>query len=139
MNLLEQAILLAVQAHQGQVDKVGQPYILHPLRVMFSLQTVDERIVGVLHDLIEDTAYTLDDLRQRGVPDELLAALDCLTRREGESYQAFIERIRPNALARRVKLADLQDNMDVLRLKSVTPHDAERLERYLRAWHRLKA
>ncbi|MBZ0294874.1 MAG: HD domain-containing protein [Anaerolineae bacterium] len=137
MDLLEQAILLAAQAHMGQVDKAGEPYILHPLRVMLSLDTVDERIVGVLHDLIEDTPYTLDDLRQRNFPEEILTALDDLTRRKDESYEEFIERIYPNPLARRVKLADLHDNMNILRLKSITERDIERLERYRRAWHRL--
>lgn len=135
---LEDAIALAVQAHRGQRDKAGQTYILHPLRVMLRLETDAERMVAVLHDVVEDSAWTLEQLRALGYPEEVLGALDCLTKREGESYEAFIERVRPHALARRVKLADLEDNMDVRRLVAVTPKDAERLARYRAAWARLK-
>lgn len=135
---LEDAIALAVQAHRGQRDKAGQTYILHPLRVMLRLETDTERMVAVLHDVVEDSAWTLEQLRALGYPEEVLGALDCLTKREGESYEAFIERVRPHALARRVKLADLEDNMDVRRLVAVTPKDAERLARYRAAWARLK-
>lgn len=135
---LEDAIALAVQAHRGQRDKAGQTYILHPLRVMMRLETDAERMVAVLHDVVEDSAWTLEQLRALGYPEEVLGALDHLTKREGESYEAFIERVRPHALARRVKLADLEDNMDVRRLTAVTPRDAERLARYRAAWARLK-
>ena len=135
---LEEAIALAVQAHRGQRDKAGQTYILHPLRVMLRLETDAERMVAVLHDVVEDSAWTLEQLRAAGYPEDVLGALDCLTKREGESYEAFIERVRPHALARRVKLADLEDNMDVRRLMAVTPKDAERLARYRAAWARLK-
>lgn len=131
---LEDAILLAVQAHKGQRDKTGQPYILHPLRVMFRLATEAERIVGVLHDVIEDTKYTPDDLRQMGYSEEVLVALDGVTKREGESYEDFALRAKANPISRRVKLADLEDNMDVRRLPGVTAKDAERLDRYRKAW-----
>jgi (p)ppGpp synthase/HD superfamily hydrolase len=138
MSGLEDAISLAVEAHRGQKDKAGQPYILHPLRVMMRLETDEERTVAILHDVVEDTPWTLERLRGRGYPEGVLAALDALTRREGETYEAFIERLRPHALARRVKLADLEDNMDVRRLAAVTPKDAERLARYRAAWTRLR-
>jgi hypothetical protein len=138
MPTLEDAILLAVEAHRGQTEKTGTPYILHPLRVMFRLESEADRIVGVLHDLIEDTRYTLQDLRSMGYPEPLLQALDCLTRREMETYEEFITRIRINPLARRVKLADLEDNMDVRRLPALTDKDAERLKKYLNAWTLLK-
>ncbi len=138
MPTLEDAIALAVQAHRGQRDKAGQTYILHPLRVMMRLETEAERMVAILHDVVEDTPYTLERLRAQGYPEEVLGALDCLTRREGETYEAFIERVRPHPLARRVKLADLEDNMDVRRLAAVTAKDAERLARYRAAWARLK-
>ncbi|WNG50053.1 GTP pyrophosphokinase [Archangium minus] len=139
MPTLEDAIALAVEAHQGQRDKAGQTYILHPLRVMFRLETETERMVAVLHDVVEDSPWTLERLRELGYPEEVLGALDCLTKREGETYEAFIERVRPHPLARRVKLADLEDNMDVRRLAAVTSKDAERLARYRAAWARLKA
>jgi (p)ppGpp synthase/HD superfamily hydrolase len=138
MPTLEDAILLAVQAHRGQVDKVGQPYALHILRVMFRVETEQERIVAVLHDVIEDTDYTQDHLRELGYSEEVLAALDCLTRRPTETYEQFIERGAANPLARRVKLADLEDNMDIRRLPAITEKDRERLERYIQSWRRLK-
>jgi (p)ppGpp synthase/HD superfamily hydrolase len=138
MPTLEDAIALAVEAHRGQRDKAGQTYILHPLRVMMRLETEAEQMAAILHDVVEDTPYTLERLRELGYPEEVLGALDCLTKREGESYEAFIERVRPHPLARRVKLADLEDNMDVRRLVAVTPKDAERLARYRAAWARLK-
>ncbi|HVG59007.1 MAG TPA: GTP pyrophosphokinase [Hyalangium sp.] len=138
MPTLEDAIALAVEAHRGQRDKAGQAYILHPLRVMMRLETETERMAAILHDVVEDTPYTLERLRELGYPQEVLGALDCLTKREGESYEAFIERVRPHPLARRVKLADLEDNMDVRRLLAVGPRESERLARYRAAWARLK-
>ena len=135
---LEDAIALAVEAHRGQRDKAGQTYVLHPLRLMLRLDTEPERMTAVLHDVVEDTPYTLERLRGLGYPEDVLSALDCLTRREGETYEAFIERVLPHPLARRVKLADLEDNMDVRRLPAVTARDAERLARYRAAWARLQ-
>src|SRR5215216_3018494 len=93
---LEDAIELALKAHRGQVDRGGQPYILHPLRIMTKLDTNTERIIGVLHDVVEDTDITLDDLRQMGYPDAVVDAVDALSRREGETYAAFIQRLKPN-------------------------------------------
>src|SRR5687767_10406096 len=135
---LEDAIRLAVEAHHGQRDKNGQPYILHPLRVMFRLTTETERIVGVLHDLIEDTKYTPDDLRKMGFSEEIIQALDCVTRRKDESYEEFVLRSKANTIARKVKLADLEDNMDIRRMIGVTPKDMERLARYRKAWAALQ-
>ncbi|MCP3102027.1 GTP pyrophosphokinase [Myxococcus sp. K15C18031901] len=138
MPTLEDAIALAVQAHRGQRDKAGQPYVLHPLRLMLRLETEEERTVAVLHDVVEDTPWTLEKLREAGYAEPVLRALDNLTRRKDETYEAFIERLRPDALARRVKLADLEDNMDVRRLVAVTARDTERLARYRAAWTRLR-
>ncbi|ATB31413.1 bifunctional (p)ppGpp synthetase/guanosine-3',5'-bis(diphosphate) 3'-pyrophosphohydrolase [Melittangium boletus] len=135
---LEDALALALEAHRGQRDKAGQTYILHPLRVMFRLETETERMVALLHDVVEDSPYTLEQLRGLGYSEEVLGALECLTKREGEAYEAFIERVRPHPLARRVKLADLEDNMDVRRLPALTEKDAQRLARYRAAWARLK-
>ncbi|WNG14864.1 HD domain-containing protein [Cystobacter fuscus] len=138
MPTLEDALELAMRAHRGQRDKAGQPYILHPLRVMARLDTETERMVALLHDVVEDTPYTLERLRELGYGEEVLGALERLTKAEGEDYAAFIERVRPHPLARRVKLADLEDNMDVRRLPAITAKDAERLARYRAAWARLK-
>jgi (p)ppGpp synthase/HD superfamily hydrolase len=138
MPTLEDAIALAVEAHRGQVDKGGQPYILHPLRVMLTLESDMERIVAVLHDVVEDTEYSLDRLRALNYPSEALEALECLTRREGESYEAFIQRIKPDPVARQVKLADLKDNMNIVRLHSLSQKDFERIARYRNAWSVLR-
>lgn len=134
---LEDAIALAVKAHAGQIDKAGQPYILHPLRVMFTCQSEAARIVAVLHDVIEDTSVTVEDLKAMGFREVILDALACVTKREGESYDDFVARAAANPIAREVKLADLKDNMDLTRLQSVTPKDAQRIEKYLRAYQYL--
>lgn len=138
MATLEDAIALAVQAHRGQADHYGQPYVLHPLRVMLRVDSDYERMAGVLHDVVEDTPHTLEDLRSMGYPEEVVEAVDCLTRRPTETYGALIERAAANPIARRVKLADLEDNMDIRRMSAVTEKDLERLQRYLTAWRRLK-
>jgi (p)ppGpp synthase/HD superfamily hydrolase len=134
---LETAIGIAVQAHWGQKDRGGAPYILHPLRMMFRVQTEAERMAAVLHDVVEDTDWTLDALREQGFPDEVVTAVDHLTRREDESYDEFVTRAAAHPVARRVKLADLEDNMDVRRTGTLGEGDVERLGRYLRAWRRL--
>lgn len=134
---LEEAIGIAVQAHRGQKDRGGAPYILHPLRMMFRVQTQAERMAAVLHDVVEDTDWTLDALSERGFPAEVVDAVDHLTRREGESYDDFVTRAAAHPVARRVKLADLEDNMDVRRTGTLAEGDVERLGRYLRAWRRL--
>jgi (p)ppGpp synthase/HD superfamily hydrolase len=139
MSLLEKAIGIAVEAHHGKKAKAGQPYILHPLRVMFRVETEDEKIVAVLHDVVEDhgDVWPMERLRQNGFPQRILDALDCVTKREGEPYEQFIERSASNSIALHVKLADLEDNMDVRRLSEVTEKDRERLNRYLVAYRRL--
>jgi (p)ppGpp synthase/HD superfamily hydrolase len=137
MPNLEDAIALAVEAHRGQKDKSGEPYILHPLRVMFGCDTELERIVAVLHDVVEDTGRSFDDLRKMGYGDDVLVPLECVTKREGENYEQFVERAATNPVARKVKLADLRDNMDLRRLILVEQKDCDRLQRYVRAWRRL--
>jgi (p)ppGpp synthase/HD superfamily hydrolase len=132
--LLERAIAIAVEAHQGQRDRCGAPYILHPLRVMSRVRSDPARIVAILHDVVEDTKWTFTDLRTAGFPEDLLAALDCVTKREGESYEDFVKRSASNSLAREVKIADLEDNMDVRRLPGFTAEDMSRLNKYRRAW-----
>src|SRR5439155_10257766 len=124
MPTLEDAIALAVDAHRGQKDKVGEPYILHPLRVMFRLgwdAPESAKMAAVLHDVVEDTRVKLPDLRALGYSEEVLAAVELLSRRAEDTYEQFIERVLPNAIARRVKRADLEDNMEIRRMREVTP------------------
>lgn len=137
MPTVEDAIALALEAHRGQVDRAGEPYILHPLRVMAGLKSDTERMIAVLHDVIEDTPVTLDDLRARGYDETVVNAVDSLSRRDGESYEAFIQRIKQNPLAVPVKLADLMDNMDLRRNAMLQDGDLERLQRYQNAWWEL--
>jgi len=127
---IERAIVIAVMAHEGQVDKAGAPYIYHPLRVMLSLETLEERMAAVLHDVVEDGEVTLEQLRAEGSLEAVVGAVDALTKREGEDYEAFIRRVGPNRLARRVKLADLRDNSDLSRIANPTGKDRARLEKY---------
>ena len=134
---LQDAIRLALDAHRGHKDRYGAAYILHPLRMMNRLTAEPDRVAAVLHDVVEDSATTLDDLRKLGYGDEIIAAVDCLTKQRGELYDTYIERCKSNAIARRVKLADLEDNLDLRRLDEVKAQDLERLNRYLKAWHYL--
>lgn len=137
MTDLERAIRLAVEAHAGQTDRAGAPYVLHPLRMMLRMATDAERMAAVLHDVVEDTPWTLDGLRAEGFPADVIEAVDRLTRREDETYEAFTARAAGHPVSRRVKVADLEDNMDVRRMEAVGDGDAARLARYLRAWREL--
>lgn len=135
---LENAIELALTAHKGQKDKVGLPYILHPLRVMFRCGDDTERFVAVLHDVVEDTETTLDDLRKAGYSEEIIEAVDAITQRKGESKDEYMKRVVQNPIASRVKLADLEDNMDLRRLPEISDRDRARLNRYIKTWRKLK-
>ena len=136
-ELLERAISIAVEAHRGQKDKNGKPYILHPISVMGKVETETEKTVAVLHDVVEDTDWTFDDLKKEGFPQEIISAVDCVTKRDGEAYEDFVSRSARNPIARRVKLADLEDNMDVRRMPAPTDKDVERLRKYRKAWAQL--
>jgi (p)ppGpp synthase/HD superfamily hydrolase len=138
MNLIEAAIELAVEAHRNQRDKAGQPYILHPLRLMLQMETDVEMIAAVLHDVVEDSTVAFDDLRARGLPEEAIEAVVCLTKQNGEDYDQFVQRVASNPIARKVKIADLEDNMNLARIPRLRPEDLKRLEKYHRALHRLK-
>lgn len=134
MSTLEHAIVLATQAHTGQTDKAGQPYILHPLRVMLSLSKPEDRIVAVLHDVVEDCeGWSFERLRDEGFSEEIVEALDALSRRSGETYEEFVLRAAANPIGRRVKLADLYDNSNLSRISHPTDRDYGRLEKYRRA------
>ncbi|MEO5339193.1 MAG: GTP pyrophosphokinase [Magnetococcus sp. MYC-9] len=140
MATLERALYLAVTAHLGQVDKVGAPYILHPLRLMLRAGSEEARIVAVLHDTIEDTALTLEQLRQEGFAERVLQVLDLLTHRPEHSYGEYIERLQVDPLAVEVKLLDLADNMDRRRLlPQLSDKDHRRLEKYARYQAQLQA
>lgn len=138
MSTLERAIEIATEAHHGQLDKAGKDYIGHPLRVMAMGRTLDEKIVGVLHDVIEDSDWTFGMLQNEGFSPEVIEALRCVTKTsENENYDDFIDRIRKNPLATAVKLNDLTDNMDIRRLPYLSDKDVKRLKRYLKAYKRL--
>jgi hypothetical protein len=134
MASLEKALQIAAKAHEGQKEKAGQPYILHPLRVMMAVEGEEAQIVGVLHDVIEDTAVSADDLRRAGFGEQVVAAVLCVTHRKDEPYADYVVRCKANEVARRVKLADLADNWRLDRPLLLRPQrfesDMARLRRY---------
>lgn len=138
MSTLERAIEIATEAHSGQLDKSGKEYLEHPLRVMAAGRSEEEKIVGVLHDVIEDSDWTFERLAAEGFSHEILSALRCITKlSESEPYDKFIARIKKNGLATQVKIYDLTDNMDIRRLPYLSEKDIKRLKKYLRAYKQL--
>lgn len=133
MTLLEKAIIIAVVCHKGQTDIAGQPYIFHPLRVMLKMKTEKEKIVAVLHDTIEDTHLTLNELRERGFDEEIIEGLNSVTKQECESYIDFVKRAKQNVIGRNVKIADIEDNSDLSRIPNPTDKDYKRQEKYKNA------
>lgn len=127
-----------MEAHRGQVDKAGSPYILHPLRLMFKMDSESEMSVAVLHDTVEDTELTFESLEKEGFSQEVIEAVRCLTRKDEETYEHFVLRAKTNPIARKVKLADIEDNMNLRRLETVQGRDLERLRKYHGAWKTLK-
>lgn len=143
---IEDAILIAAEAHKGVTDKAGNAYIFHPIRMMMRLKSEAEMMTAVLHDVVEDTRenseetkWTIEKLRDKGFPEVVLEAIESVTNRDGESYEEFIERAGRNSIARRVKIVDLEDNMNLLRLGELKPEDLARLEKYHRSWRLLTA
>ena len=142
MSTLERAVAIAAGAHAGQTDLGREPYLLHPLRVMLAVETEEERMAAVLHDVVEDSPdWSLERLRDEGFSEAVVAAVDALTKRkdQGESYEAAIARVGRNAIARRVKLADLADNMNLDRIANPSDKDRKRCEKYRRASRTLEA
>ena len=151
----EKAIKIAVEAHTGQVDKGGNPYILHPLRVLLSLNSEEERIVGVLHDVVEDCeGWTWERLGEQGCSDEIIEALKSVSKTPEEEkqfkkmddpnekldhYLEFIKRAKFNKIGRNVKAADIKDNLDISRIDDITESDIDRLNRYKAALKMLGA
>ena len=143
--VLSRAINLAALAHAGQFRANGDPYILHPIRVMMQMDTVEEKIVAIVHDVLEDTEVTVDALMAEGIGDipGAMLALNLLTKRSGQDYEAYIAKIaehqtyRSQQLARKVKLADLRDNLNLLELPIVEPYHLKRAEKYYNAYRYL--
>jgi len=132
--MLERAIEIAVEAHKGQIDKGGSPYILHPLRVMMSVDGESERIVGVLHDVVEDSDWTFEDLLADGFSAEVIEALKSVTKiSDNEDYDSFIQRAIRNPIGHKVKIADLRDNLDVNRIAELGEKDLQRINKYKKA------
>lgn len=125
---------ISEQAHEGQKDLAGHPYSYHAGRVADNFGRNNYGIAAYLHDVVEDTGWTLDQLRERGFSAEVVEAVDALTRRKGEEYMEYIKRCAENAIAIHVKLADLTDNMDIRRLPEITDKDAARLRKYHKAY-----
>ena len=130
MSTLERAIEIAKIAHEGQLDKAGKPYIFHPVRVMLRVNNEFEKMAAVLHDLVEDTTITLDDLKREGFHPDVLQAIDALTKRPGETRIEAATRAAAHPLARTVKLADNAENMNLSRIPNPTAKDYERLREY---------
>ena len=137
MSLVEKSLSIALKAYAGQKDKAGKTYILHPLRVMSKMETEEEMSVALLHDVIEDSEITAQDLSKAGIPARVVKAVQALTKKEGENYDQFVDRVLKNKLAAKIKKADIEDNINVLRLNSVGPKDLERIAKYHKAWKKL--
>jgi len=133
MNQLEKAIQIALKAHEGQVDKGGNSYVLHPIRLMVQMPTMDLQTIAVLHDVVEDSHYTFEDLAKEGFSTEVINAVRALTKQENEEYDDFIRRVKMNPLAIPVKLADMKDNSNLDRIPNPTDTDRERVKKYQKA------
>ena len=131
------AMHVAINAHGKQLDRNGQPYIGHCFRVMAAGQTLEEKIVGVLHDVLEDTPLSIINLSSEGFCEEIIDAVHTLSKLENEDYDHYIRRVMRNDLAIRVKLNDLTDNMDLRRLKEINDDDLKRMHKYLKAYNQL--
>lgn len=131
-EMLNAMIMMAVNGHYNQFDKSGQPYILHPLKVMHYLKTTDEELqcIAIGHDLVEDTTTTYQDLRGAGISERVIAGIKALTKERGETYEEYKEKVKANPDAIKVKLADLRHNSDIRRLKGVSEKDIKRVIKY---------
>ncbi|XER12109.1 Bifunctional (p)ppGpp synthase/hydrolase RelA [Sporomusa aerivorans] len=137
-SIVQVALKLATIAHSGQIDKGGKPYILHPISVAKIVETEEEKTVALLHDVIEDTPVTLEELRENGLPESVVVAVDVLTKRPGVEYGDYIQRVKQNPIALTVKIADMIHNMDLSRIQSPSAKDYARIEKYERILAELK-
>jgi (p)ppGpp synthase/HD superfamily hydrolase len=134
MTHLQRALEIAVEAHKNQKQKDGSPYALHPIKLSLTLKTEEQKIVALLHDVVEDTYWTFEDLIKEGFSVNVIEALRLLTHTDGSPYEDYVERLAANPLARAVKKADLTDNMDLKRIPEPTEKDFARIQKYHRAW-----
>lgn len=132
-SMFDSALSIAKKAHKGQYDKAGVDYIEHPLFVASLVDTQEEKAVALLHDVLEDSPYTAEELILAGLPETVVSAVQILTKKKGQDYQQYLELVKSSPIARRVKLADLKHNSDLSRLATVTEKDLERLEKYKKA------
>lgn len=139
LKLLEKALRVAVNAHFGQEDKAGKPYILHPIRVSETCLSVDEKIVALLHDTIEDTNVTKQVLLEEGFPQYIVDAVNAMTKEDGEEYAEYIKRLSANPIASKVKINDIIDNLDASRLSTLEMKDIERMQKYITTLNYLKS
>ena len=131
--MLELALPIATEAHRGQFDKAGIDYIEHPIYVASQVDTEEEKAVALLHDVIEDSPVSAEELLQAGLPETVVTAVQVLTKEKEQDYQTYLETVKKNPLARVVKLADLKHNSNLSRLSSITEKDRERLKKYKKA------
>ena len=117
IDLLEIAIGIAVEAHKGQIDKAGEPYILHPLHIMSRFDELDLKIVSILHDVFEDTSYPIESLGKQGFPTHLIDALNALTHLKNETYEDYLIRVKSNEIALSVKMEDIMHNLNITRIR----------------------
>ncbi len=138
LHLLETAIRLAAKVHRGQVDRFGKPYILHVMRVMMRGHDLEEQVLGALHDVLERSTLTAEDIIKKGFSPRIVKALEHITRVPQETYEQYIDRVMEDNLAIRVKLHDLADKMDLLHVDQLDPADLKRYNKQLTAYHRMK-
>jgi len=132
MSTLQRAIEIAVEAHKDQKDKADMPYILHPLRLMFQMKTDNEKIAAVLHDVVEDSNWTVVDLKKENFNNEVIEAVNLLTRDDNDSYDEFVQKAASNPISKAVKIADITDNLDLGRISKMTEKDIDRVKKYQR-------
>jgi len=132
-SMVDLALSIARKAHEGQLDKAGVDYIEHPIYVASQVDTEEEKAVALLHDVIEDSSVTAEELLNAGLPETVVTAVQILSKKKGQEYQTYLETVKKNPLARVVKLADLKHNSDLSRLSSITEKDRERLKKYKKA------
>ena len=138
MDIIEKSLEIALKAHAGKKDKAGDVYILHPLRIMMHMRTKEEMSVAILHDVIEDSDYTAEDLLSEGIPKNIVNAVILLTKVDGENYEKFIKNLSKNKLSLNVKKSDIEDNINMLRLNVIDNIDIKRMKKYHKAWKILK-
>ena len=138
---VDEALALVAEKFRGLTDKDGEPYVMHCLRVMMDIEDPDARLVGLMHDLVEDTEVTLEDLRQRGFAESVVAAIDLVTHRSPDSYADYVVRLKSNSLAKQAKLSDLRDNASLERVlyrAGSADSDLRRIQRYVLSYQFLR-